>query len=277
MADPKRVSAFLQERLGRLGLNEVSAVDAAVWLDEAGLLADAPSRPGLPLRNLLRTGAIAAAEQRPPKPNGRWFIRRAGADSALPGAVDARAKPAAATVRRDAPDEVSQSPFEFSVEGLRALGFQGFKCFKSLDLRHVPTGAGVYVVLRERDDRPKFLRRNPAGWFKGQDPTVPTAELEVAWPDGAKCVYIGKADIGTSGRRGLRKRIEEFRRYGDGEPVGHRGGRRIWQLADAGDFVIAWRATPGSDPEVLEAQLLRAFVAQHGRRPIGNRTTGRRL
>jgi hypothetical protein len=33
---------------------EARAVEAAHWLDAAGLLADSPSRPGLPLRNMLR-------------------------------------------------------------------------------------------------------------------------------------------------------------------------------------------------------------------------------
>jgi TDG/mug DNA glycosylase family protein len=73
---PARIDAFLQSELARRGLDEVTAVEAARWLDEAGLLADSPHRPGLPLRNLLRAGSIQNGEQRPPQRYGRWFIVR---------------------------------------------------------------------------------------------------------------------------------------------------------------------------------------------------------
>ena len=102
-----------------------------------------------------------------------------------------------------------------------------------------------------------------------------TAELEASWPTGAHCVYIGKADVGSSGQRGLRKRISEFRQFGDGRRVGHSGGRRIWQLADAASYMIAWKIVDG-DPGDLEADLLRGFVERYGVLPIGNRTVGRR-
>jgi len=145
----------------------------------------------------------------------------------------------------------------------------GFVPFNHIDLGLVPSQPGVYVVLRESDTRPVFLESSPAGWFKDQDPTVPVPELEASWPQGAHCVYIGKADQ-------LRRRIKQFRQYGDGRPVGHQGGRRIWQLADADEFVIAWLPTPRTDPEQVEGALIRAFLEQYGKRPIGNRTSGRR-
>ena len=68
------INNFLQSELERRRLDEVRAVDAAQWLSEAGLLADSQHRRGLPLRNLLRDGAIANSEQRPNTKNGRWFI-----------------------------------------------------------------------------------------------------------------------------------------------------------------------------------------------------------
>lgn len=70
------ISAFLQEQLRARALDEVRAVEAARWLDEANLLKDSRSRRGLPLRNRLRAGQIDSAEQRPPQPYGRWFIVR---------------------------------------------------------------------------------------------------------------------------------------------------------------------------------------------------------
>lgn len=75
-ATTDQISAFLQHELARCGLAEVSAVEAAGWLDEARLLADSKHRRGLPLRNRLRGGVIAGADQRPPRPYGRWFIKR---------------------------------------------------------------------------------------------------------------------------------------------------------------------------------------------------------
>ena len=71
---PLAISNFLQAELRRRGDDEVPAVEAARWLDAASLLDDSASRPGLSLRKLLRAGAIAGADQRPPTQYGRWFI-----------------------------------------------------------------------------------------------------------------------------------------------------------------------------------------------------------
>jgi hypothetical protein len=60
----------------RRGLDEVSAVEAAQWLDKAGLLSDSETRPGLPLRQRLRRGEIGGVEQRPSVAYGRWYVRR---------------------------------------------------------------------------------------------------------------------------------------------------------------------------------------------------------
>lgn len=70
------INAFLQAELRRRARDGVSAVEAAGWLDEAGLLADSEHRPGLPLRNHLRAGEIIGAEQRPAQEHGRWYIVR---------------------------------------------------------------------------------------------------------------------------------------------------------------------------------------------------------
>lgn len=292
-SDLSAIDAYLQRRLDQLGLDEVPAVEAATWLDEARLLKDSPGRPGLPLRNLLRTGRIAQGEQRPPTRNGRWFIVRDRPETARPrlggaptdvpdhnvaGADRARSSAPRGPTGRDATPVAFREGHRTDTltrAGLMARGFAGFERFKGIVLDGVPAQSGVYVVLRELDSRPVFLTHSPAGWFKGQNPTVPVGELETAWPDSAHCVYVGKAGPGNTGKRGLRRRIKEFRQYGDGRQVAHQGGRRIWQLADADDFIIAWLETPGRDPAVTEAELIRAFVAEHGKRPIGNRTSGR--
>ena len=75
IANIEQINAFLQARLQEKCRTEVATVEAAAWLDAAGLLADRPERRGQPLRRLLREGLIAGQEQRP---NGRWWIRQVG-------------------------------------------------------------------------------------------------------------------------------------------------------------------------------------------------------
>jgi hypothetical protein len=72
----EHINVYLQDQLRARGLGEVRAVEAARWLDDAGVLSDSQSRHGLPLRKLLRAGVITGAEQRPDRPHGRWFIVR---------------------------------------------------------------------------------------------------------------------------------------------------------------------------------------------------------
>lgn len=75
-ASISQINAFLQDAVRKPALDEVAAVEAAGWLDAAGLLKDSPHRPVRPLRNLLRAGQIEGAEQRPPRAHGRWFFKR---------------------------------------------------------------------------------------------------------------------------------------------------------------------------------------------------------
>ncbi len=72
------INRHLQSRLARSGYEEVCAIEAAKWVDEAGLLKDSSSRPSLPLRNLLRTGKIVGQNQRPNMKLGRWWIKQRG-------------------------------------------------------------------------------------------------------------------------------------------------------------------------------------------------------
>lgn len=69
----RAINQFLQRELRRRERTEVAAVEAARWLDQAGLLADSKIRPGLPLRDLLRAESITGQRQ---EANRRWFIGR---------------------------------------------------------------------------------------------------------------------------------------------------------------------------------------------------------
>ena len=74
MPDLYAINLHLQDRLEREWREEVRAVEAAVWLGDAGLLRN--YKNGLPLRRLLRAGRIAGQEQRPDQGKGSWWIRR---------------------------------------------------------------------------------------------------------------------------------------------------------------------------------------------------------
>jgi len=161
---------------------------------------------------------------------------------------------------------------KWTQDALIEAGFTGFVRFRELPTSQVPTDPGVYVVIRVAATDPEFLQKSPAGWFKGKDPSVPVATLEAAWVPGSPVVYLGKANGGATGRRGLRKRLDEYRRHGAGEPVGHWGGRYIWQLADSEELVVGWKPTADTDARALERHMIAEFSSDHAKRPFANLT-----
>ena len=153
----------------------------------------------------------------------------------------------------------------FDEDSLKETGFVGFVPVAELwggALRMIPDVPGVYVVCRVSDGAPVFLETGSGGHFKGKAPNVAVAELAANWVGGTPVVYIGKA---TS----LRKRISQYVRFGQGKPVGHWGGRYIWQLADAPDLLFCWREVDGV-PDAVETELICAFREAYGSRPFAN-------
>jgi hypothetical protein len=105
MADASAMSDHLQTELLKRSLQSVAAVEAARWLDRAGLLKDSAIRPGLPLRNLLREGRIAGQRQ---EPNGRWFVDRVGPGSPAP--TEGRKPVAVSSIPHSAVSAVAPPP-----------------------------------------------------------------------------------------------------------------------------------------------------------------------
>jgi hypothetical protein len=165
---------------------------------------------------------------------------------------------------------VTGSP-AFSPAALRAAGFVGFATVAQLRADacgSVPTQLGIYLVLRVSDAPPRFRAQSPAGWFKGVDPTETVSVLQAKWVPGTPLIYVGKATAGSQRRRHLRKRLSELVDFGSGRPIGHRGGRYLWQIEGSDGFLVAWR--PAEDPTCAESDLLRAFATAHGSLPFAN-------
>ena len=159
----------------------------------------------------------------------------------------------------------------FMEAGFRAAGFSGFQTvgeFRSTKLEAVPRDPGVYVVIRVDPSPPAYLAQSEGGWFKGDDPTVPTTTLKTKWVAGAQLLYVGKATRGSTGRTHLRYRLRKLLDFGAGKPVGHKGGRYLWQVTGADKYVIAWRAV--EDPTAEENRLLTDFFEAYGAYPFAN-------
>jgi hypothetical protein len=157
----------------------------------------------------------------------------------------------------------------FNQDHLTEIGFVGFERLHSLPrgCRHVPECPGIYVVLIDRAAPHAFLERSVGGHFKGQDGSVAISALLAKWSDDEDTLYIGRTNS-------LSRRLDEFARYGRGEPVGHRGGRYLWQLAEHDRLLVAWR--PERDPAAAESDLLDEFEARFGHLPFANLVRGRR-
>ena len=159
-----------------------------------------------------------------------------------------------------------------SIDGLRNAGFDGFETVKQLwggSRAAIPGSPGVYLFVRDDPSPPAFLATGTGGHFKQRDPNVPVARLRDEWVDDALVVYIGQSGSGSSGT--LKRRIAQMLRFGQGVPVGHWGGRLVWQLCDAERLQVCWRALHGDDPRTVEAEWIGVFKSLYGgKRPFAN-------
>ena len=155
----------------------------------------------------------------------------------------------------------------FHSNRLQGIGFAApSKLATQTSSAWIPSRSGVYVVVLD-PPASGFLAHSVGGRFKGLDPTVPTQILQAKWVVDTATMYIGRAND-------LRSRIGLLRRYGAGEPVGHRGGRYLWQLAEHQSLQVTWRLD--SDPVTAERELLDQFEATFGTLPFANLVRGAR-
>jgi len=164
-----------------------------------------------------------------------------------------------------------------SVDSLRSEGFEGFRSVKELILScsDVPTMKGNYLVLYLGVDPPHFLSKGVGGFFKRKDPNVDISQLVASWVNGAIVIYIGQVGGVIGYKRPLRilkNRISEYLKFGQGKPVGHYGGRYIWQIQEHQDLVLCWRPciNDKEDPKMIESDLLGEFKAIYGKSPFAN-------
>lgn len=155
-----------------------------------------------------------------------------------------------------------------TIQWLKDRGFSGFIRFDTISLAEVPTKHGVYAVVRESTQEPRFVV--PGTGRKGSHYTLDL--LQGVWVSGTAILYFGKAEC----QLGIYERLNNYLRFGKGKRSGHSGGRAIWQLEDAQDLRVCWLATGARDPVEEEGALIEAFKENHqGRRPFANRIDGR--
>jgi hypothetical protein len=147
-------------------------------------------------------------------------------------------------------------------------GFTGFIPVGELHTRmleSVPLDGGVYlVVLPSGVPRPAFLAVSSGGHFKGKDPSVSAQKLAHEWVDETRVLYVGSGAC-------LRTRIAELICFAFGVPIGHWGGRLLWQLAERDAFLVAWKVIPDGKAKEVETEILEAFRVGHAERlPFAN-------
>ena len=161
-----------------------------------------------------------------------------------------------------------------TIEDLKKAGFTGFVKIAELwkDSSLIPDEKGIYMVVRKTTEAPVFLKKGTGGYFKGKEPNVSIEALKENWVAGTCVMYIGKAGS-VSGSTTLHKRLGQYLRFGQGESIGHYGGRYIWQVKDAENLLFCWKPLKGleEDPRMEEKSLISEFKNQYGgKRPFAN-------
>lgn len=158
-----------------------------------------------------------------------------------------------------------------NIESIKQVGYTGFIPIRNLYLEttRIPKVRGVYFIIYNGYNPPAFLPIGSGGHFKGRNPNVSISELQSNWVENTKVIYIGKAG-GAGSSATLQSRLRQYLRFGQGKPVGHWGGRLIWQIKNSGDLNICWKPLPKEEPRVVEGDLIQQFKSIYGKRPFAN-------
>jgi len=259
----------IDEYLNKNGKSSTNPVEANAMLEKAGLLRDSDLRPGLPLRNLLRRGLIPHAYQSGGK-GSSWVIPHSGKYTIKPAPILSKVNEVI-PIKSDSLNDgiLTTNPFNNTLN-LQKAGFEGFLPISLLlnNISKIPAQKGVYMVIYNSVKEPVFQLIGTGGYFKGKDPNVSLSELKNNWVDGSNVIYIGKAG-GTASTATLRSRLSQYLRFGNGENLGHYGGRYIWQLTFP-DKLICWKQMMTREPKEEESRLINLFVEIYGKRPFAN-------
>jgi hypothetical protein len=196
-----------------------------------------------------------------PRAPGQSYRSDSQTGAPIAAAVPARpAVIAAGGGRTQAADPTSRPlppvPASFGREDLEAAGFTGWTTWADLhacDFAVVPSQPGTYVVFRPSDGAPAFVHPSPAGWFKGENPSVPEGRLQAEWVEGANVLYIGKADFRN------RRRTANAR-----SPHWATTSNRLPRLAARHRLRLASRARPPGEP-LRRPRARRDVASQAGR------------
>ncbi|WP_249139416.1 hypothetical protein [Porphyromonas gingivalis] len=153
-----------------------------------------------------------------------------------------------------------------NIEEIKKYGFKGFESVKDLreDSSRIPKKKGVYLVLKPQDMDVDFLETGTGGHTKG-NPNVSRDKLKAKRIKDMLVLYVGRTG------RTLYKRINELLRFGQGENIGHRGGRYLWQINHSEELVICWKEMQDEDPEEIKNRLLLDFESKYSKLPFANR------
>ena len=160
----------------------------------------------------------------------------------------------------------------YSISDLEKNQFVGFKFIADLQRTNcvnVSEKRGVYIVVRPLTTSPTFNEKSIGGFFKQKNPAVGIERLHKHWVDSSIIMYIGKSGSRTN-KRSIKKRMIEFMNFGKGQPIGHWGGRFIWQLADSDKLQICWKPTLDEEPIDVERRLIKEFKEHYNKRPFAN-------
>ncbi|MBT4361920.1 MAG: hypothetical protein HOD11_13230 [Candidatus Marinimicrobia bacterium] len=160
-----------------------------------------------------------------------------------------------------------------SIASIQEEGFKGFETIGSMmqnACQNVPHIQGVYFVLNQNHIK-DFLEESTGGWFKKKNPSVEQNVLEQNWVNDAIVLNMGKAG-GSSSSATLNSRLKQYMNFGQGKPVGHWGGRLIWQLSTSSDLVICWKELLDDEPREVEKAYIQDFIHEFGKRPFANLT-----